>query len=139
MRYVTKCRLVAGACLGIAGFQVALAAGAPLGAISWGGQHQGVLPDQLRVASIGSGVVWAGFGGALLVSASRPSKGTSRLLWAICALTAAGAVTNLASQSTVERMLWVPVPLAISAMAASAARQDLAGELRGPRVAPVAD
>ena len=32
-------------------FQLALAAGAPLGAAAWGGQNHGVLPGRLRVAS----------------------------------------------------------------------------------------
>ncbi|HET9880007.1 MAG TPA: hypothetical protein VFQ81_11990 [Candidatus Limnocylindria bacterium] len=40
----------------IAMFQLALAAGAPLGAMAWGGGHPGVLPPRLRVASAVVGV-----------------------------------------------------------------------------------
>ena len=47
-------------------FQVALAAGAPWGEVSWGGGHVGVLPEQLRVASGVSAVLWSG---ALLAAA----------------------------------------------------------------------
>jgi nitrate reductase NapE component len=32
-------------------FQMALAFGAPLGKAAWGGQHEGVLPTRLRIAS----------------------------------------------------------------------------------------
>src|SRR5918997_1038494 len=37
--------------LAIAGFQAALAAGAPWGAAAYGGAHSGVLPESLRTSS----------------------------------------------------------------------------------------
>ena len=43
---------------GMAGFQIALAAGAPWGAAAWGGASPGVLPRGLRVSSAGSGLVY---------------------------------------------------------------------------------
>lgn len=45
----------------LAAFQVALAAGAPLGRLAWGGRHR-VLPTGLRIASGVSVVVYAGIG-----------------------------------------------------------------------------
>jgi hypothetical protein len=42
----------------IAIFQIALAAGAPLGRASWGGAHAGQLPTGLRVASAVAVGVW---------------------------------------------------------------------------------
>ena len=50
--------------LGIAGFQLALALGAPLGHAAWGGAHR-VLPHRLRLASAIAAVVWVT--GALIV------------------------------------------------------------------------
>ena len=44
-------------CLGIAAFQVALAAGAPFGRAAWGGSHER-LPRKLRVASAVAAGVW---------------------------------------------------------------------------------
>ena len=50
---------------GIVLFQLGLAAGAPFGRAAWGGTHPGVLPAQLRVASVVAALVWVA--AALLV------------------------------------------------------------------------
>jgi hypothetical protein len=58
LRRVTIAGLIAGAVMLILiAFQLALAAGAPLGAAAWGGQSPGILPRRLRVASAVVGLV----------------------------------------------------------------------------------
>ena len=42
----------------VAGFQIALALGAPWGRAAWGGAHEGRLPGKLRVASLVSAAFW---------------------------------------------------------------------------------
>jgi hypothetical protein len=51
---------------GIAAFQIALAAGAPLGHAAWGGSHAGQLPVGLRVGSGVAVAVWASAAGIVL-------------------------------------------------------------------------
>ena len=72
-------RLSGGLFLAAAGFQVALAAGAPWGAAAWGGANSGVLPMGYRVASVGSAAVLAGLGVALSGGVSAP-RSRRRLL-----------------------------------------------------------
>lgn len=80
----------------IAVFQVALAAGAPLGQASWGGAHHRQLPTRLRVASAVAVGVWvlaalivlgrAGFGVSPL-----PASSTSRGTWLLVARSGSAA------------------------------------------------
>lgn len=115
--------LVAGACAGIAAFQVSLAAGAPLGALAWGGSHPGRLPQDLRVASGISAGTWAVLGAAIASGRPRDPRGRAVLMGAVTALSTAGVITNLASQSLPERMLWVPVTAAMAALAGRETRR----------------
>ena len=92
--------LVAGAAV-IGTFQVALAAGAPLGALAWGGSHPGVLPSELRAASAASAVGWT----AVAVAVARidlPARPRAR------------TGLNLASPSEPERLVWTPVSVGIA-------------------------
>ncbi|MDI5982504.1 hypothetical protein [Amycolatopsis magusensis] len=43
---------------GVALFQLAIAAGAPVGRASWGGKHPGTLPARLRVISTVAVLIW---------------------------------------------------------------------------------
>lgn len=97
---------------GLVAFQLALAAGAPVGAFAWGGQHQGALPHTLRVASVASAAVWAGG----LAAAAHPgeSAGLTRVRTAYASVCAVGAVMNATSRSTPERLLWTPVSGALA-------------------------
>jgi hypothetical protein len=99
--------------LGIAGFQVALALGAPLGHAAWGGKHR-VLPTRLRVASGVAAVIW--IVGAVIVlgragfevspfSDTVDRSGT----WFLVGLLAVGTLMNAASSSRWERLVWAPV------------------------------
>ena len=89
---------------GLVAFQIGLAAGLPWGKLAWGGGHQGVLPERLRVASGVSAAVWAGS-----VVLARREPPPVRWLTGFAALCGVGTLTNLASPSLPERMAWTPV------------------------------
>jgi hypothetical protein len=97
-------------------FQVALAAGAPFGAASWGGQHAGQLPMRLRLASIGAVVLLAVIGWVVLAAAGLVARGPipepwlAPAVWVAAVYFAVGTVANLASRSRIERV-WGPVAL----------------------------
>lgn len=111
----TAGRAAAALLTGVAGFQLALAAGAPWGVVAYGGAHPGVLPDELRLASAVAAPVYgalaavaAGAGGTRLRRGVL--RGTTALLAVACAV-------NLASPSLPERLLWVPVTAAAAVLA----------------------
>ena len=107
---------------GLVVFQAALAAGAPLGHLAWGGRHSGVLPRHFRLASAASiliavaGVVAALAAGGWL---GWPAADRARVvLLALAALFALSFVGNLASSSPAERRLGVPLTAALCAACA---------------------
>jgi hypothetical protein len=117
----------AGGFAAVAGFQLSLAAGAPLGAAAWGGLHPGRLPSDLRVASAVAAVFW------LLAALTALSRGgIARLpvpyafsrwaVWALTALLAFGSVLNAASSSRWERYGWAPFVLALTLVCLRLAR-----------------
>lgn len=117
----------------VTAFQVALAAGAPLGAAAWSGAHPGRLPDDLRVASSVSAVVWLlaalvvlARGGAGVRLPARVGRTGVRTLAGLLGL---GAVMNAASSSPWERFGWAPFTLALLVLCVLLAR-------RGPQDAP---
>lgn len=98
----------------LAGFQVALAAGAPWGRAAWGGAHEGRLPAGLRIASGVAALVW--IAGALVVLGRVGYEVSALALsvtrwgtWVLFGLLVLGAVMNLASRSRWERFLWSPI------------------------------
>jgi hypothetical protein len=98
---------------GIAGFEVALAAGAPLGHAAWGGADAH-LATGLRVASAVAAVFW--LGAALVVLGRvgyRLSPVTLRACrygtWVLFGLLSVGTLMNLASRSGWERYLQAPI------------------------------
>jgi hypothetical protein len=100
-------------------FQLALAAGAPLGAAAWGGQHPGVLPTRLRVASgVAAAVVYPAIilitlaSSGLVVADGLPLAGGTTM-WVLTGFFAVGTLANAASRSRVER-IWAPVSLALA-------------------------
>lgn len=96
-------------------FQLALAAGAPWGAASWGGQHPGVLPANLRASSGVAGVVvyplliLVVLSGGGVLDLSWPDPGPITM-WVLTGFLGVGALMNLVSRSKVER-IWAPVAL----------------------------
>ena len=111
---------------GTAGFQVAVAAGAPLGAWSWGGAHEGVLPPGLRVASAVAALVWAAAAAAVATDRPRSRAAHRGVRLALALASTLGVAANLASPSLPERLVWVPVTTAIAALAWRAVRTDRA-------------
>ena len=103
----------------IVAFQLALALGAPWGSAAWGGQHPGVLPTRLRLASAVTALVVYPFIALLVLSAAGwvdvpwlDGLGTWPM-WMLAGLLALGAFANFVSRSPRERP-WGPVALAIA-------------------------
>lgn len=113
--------------LGFVAIQLALAVGAPLGFIAWGGRGgRGVLPDNLRVASGASALVLATFAVLTLsrvgVGARLPSRLTSAAMWFACVQLLLNTVTNALSSNVVERLVLAPVTLLMAVLAFRIAR-----------------
>jgi hypothetical protein len=97
----------------LCGFQVALALGAPWGALAMGGAYPGVYPPAMRVAALVQLVVYGAMGA---VVAARSGIGVARLarasrwaIWLVVVINAIALVLNLITPSAGERMLWAPV------------------------------
>lgn len=100
-------------------FQLALALGAPWGAMAWGGQSPGVLPTRLRIASGVVAVVVYPIVVALVLAAAGiigdewlPVDRTL-IMWVLAGVLGVGALMNFASRSRPER-LWGAVALTIA-------------------------
>ncbi len=94
-------------CLAFAGFQVALALGAPYGDIAWGGQTP-VLPGPMRWASLGAAVYLLAAAALMEVRAGDWAQGWPR--WPVFAFNAFLALqlalntaANLAAKTGAER------------------------------------
>jgi hypothetical protein len=113
--------------LGIAGFQLALALGAPIGQAAWGGNHHGQLPTGLR---IGSAIVVAVYLLAALIVLGRAGTAVVELPpallrwsnWFLVVILPFGALMNFASPSNWERFLWGPTALALAILCFLVAR-----------------
>ncbi|WP_052665206.1 hypothetical protein [Nitriliruptor alkaliphilus] len=99
-------------------FQLALALGAPLGRAAWAGQHPGVLPRNLRIASAAAAVLYPLMIVLVLASAgviddaAVPGSGVVAM-WFLTAFFGLGVLANGASRSRPER-IWAPVSLVIA-------------------------
>ena len=105
---------------GLAMFQAAVIAGAPLGRMAWGGKHT-VLPSKLRLASGVSIVLYALFAYiALAKAALAPTlineTFTSVSTWVLTAYFALGIVMNGISRSKPERLIMTPTALVLTAL-----------------------
>jgi hypothetical protein len=103
----------------LAVFQLALAAGAPLGRLAWGGQHR-VLPPRLRVGSLVSLAVYAF---VALVAWARvgaidvlPDAFAQVAMWVVFAYFCLGIGLNAISRSRPERLTMVPVCMVLSVL-----------------------
>ena len=106
--------------LGVAIFQIALVAGAPLGEYTMGGQHPGKLPGQFRVTAAVSAVIMVAQSGHYLAQAGilNPalSPGQNAIVnWFWFGFAVLGLIVNSISRSKKERNLWVPVLLVSAA------------------------
>jgi hypothetical protein len=101
--------------LALAGFQLALALGAPWGRAAYGGQHPAAVPTRLRVASAVATVVWAVVAlvvarrAGLPVWAPLPDAWLSAAVWVVAALGLVAIVLNAITPSRIERLIWLPV------------------------------
>jgi hypothetical protein len=108
----TMAIVAAGGFLLLAGFQLALAIGAPWGRASYAGTHEGVLPVSLRLASVVAVAVWglaalvvlARGGVDVPISSSLARWGT----WFLVGLMPVAFLMNVASSSPWERFGWAP-------------------------------
>lgn len=111
-------RLFAALIMFTALFQVALAAGMPLGLLAWGGSYPGTLPSNLRIASGISVVVLAALGLVVLIRAglvmSQWQRRSRLLIWFVVAYCVLGVVANAITPSMWERTLWLPVTILLS-------------------------
>lgn len=105
-------------------FQIALAAGMPLGHYAWGGRHR-VLPAGLRCGSVVSVGLYAAMGWVLLAEAGVASGGprpwTGPVTWILVAYFALGVAMNGASRSPPERRVMTPVALALAMLSLAVA------------------
>ena len=102
--------------IGVAVFQIALVAGAPLGEYTMGGQHPGKLPGQFRVTAAVSAIIMVAQSGHYLAQAGilNPalSPGQNAIVnWFWFGFAVLGLIVNSSSRSKKERNLWVPVLL----------------------------
>lgn len=96
----------------LAGFQLLLAWGAPLGRFAWGGQHK-VLPRRLRVGSVVSVALYLVFATVIADRAGLvevlPSRVSGVATWALAGYFLLGVVMNSMSRSVPERVTMAPV------------------------------
>lgn len=100
-------------------FQVALIAGAPLGAFAWGGTHK-VLPPKLRVSSAISILIYLFIALIILSKAGiMPTAGSASGvgMWVVAGYFWLGVMLNAISRSKPERNLMTPVALALAVLA----------------------
>lgn len=116
--------------LAIAGFQAALALGAPLGRAAWGGTRTN-LPTSLRIASAVAVVFWVL---AAMIVLERADYHISPIpepvarwgTWILVGVLLVGALMNFASSSPWERFLWGPLALLLAVLCFVLARSGAA-------------
>lgn len=113
---VIACAVLAG----LAVFQVALAARAPLGRFAWGGAHD-VLPPHLRVGSAVAVGLYLVFALIILETAGLvavlPGDALGSVgIWAVTVYFFVGAALNAVSRSKAERAVMTPTALALGVL-----------------------
>jgi hypothetical protein len=103
--------------LGAAGFQVALALGAPWGAYALGGRFPGRFPAPMRLAAVAQALILLFLGGVVLARAGLAfdalASAASWLIWVVVAFSGASLVLNSITPSKRERRVWVPAAIAM--------------------------
>jgi hypothetical protein len=99
--------------VGVAVFQICLAAGAPWGIYAMGGAFPGQFPPAMRISAVVQAVLMMLMSAVVLSRAGVVlrvlSLASRRLVWLIVVIGAASLVMNIATPSSEERMLWAPV------------------------------
>lgn len=119
-------RLFAALSVGIAAFQVALAAGAPWGHLAMGGAFPGRFPPAMRVAAAAQALVLVLLGAVVMARAGLVlphwHAASRRAMPWVVAFTVVGVVLNAVTPSAPERALWLPVTLVLAVCALVVAR-----------------
>mgnify|MGYP003451261111 FL=1 len=104
------------AALGV--LQILVASGKPYGALVWGGAHR-VLPRKLRIGSVFSVLLYAGFAAILLSRAGILGGGDSGFVrvatWVLVGYFVLGIGMNAISRSRSERAVMTPVCVILAA------------------------
>jgi hypothetical protein len=124
----------------IAGFELALAAGAPLGHAAWGGAHA-QLSTAERIASGIAVVAWTSAALIVLGRAGLWSAGKRTLLfrrgtWFLVAASAVAALANFASHSRYENLIFGPLALLLTALCTIVARRSPDPHAAEPSITP---
>lgn len=94
-------------------FQLAMAFGAPWGAVAMGGRYPGAFPHHMRGAAIVQAMFIGAMAAVVLVRAglvAAPWFDLSRsLVWVVVAFAVLSMVLNLTTPSKWERRLWGPI------------------------------
>jgi hypothetical protein len=104
----------------LAVFQIALAAGAPLGSLAWGGRHR-VLPRGLRIGSAVSVLLYALFAWIIAAAVAGVDRfgdyvpAENPAIWVLAAYFGVGILANLVSRSRPERFVMTPVAAVLCA------------------------
>ncbi len=107
---------------GVAGFQLALALGLPLGDATWGGRaptDNGALEPRFRVVAAVSAVVLCGIAWLVLARAGLAGTGPLgdaalvRTTWALLGLLTLNTIANFSAPHPVERWVMGPVTLVV--------------------------
>lgn len=105
--------------VGLTGFQLALAVGAPWGHFAWGGQHR-VLPVGLRIGSVVSILIYAVIA---VIAWDRvgtidvfPDLFSEVAMWVIFGYFVLGIAMNAISRSKPERYTMVPVVIVLAVL-----------------------
>jgi cytochrome bd-type quinol oxidase subunit 2 len=110
--------LYAMGCVAIVFFQLALIAGAPLGAWTQGGFHRGALPLSGRLIAAVSVPVVLFQGLAILSAAGFPGLDWPRWCgWVALGVNVVSTVLNAITESAEERAVWLPVILVMTGLA----------------------
>jgi hypothetical protein len=112
--------------VGVAAFQVALAAGLPLGEATMGGRAatiDGVLQPRYRAIALGSAVVlvlaaWIGLGRADIASSFLGGQALAWAAWIVAGFLALNTLTNLSGRHPVERWGMASITLAAALLVA---------------------
>jgi hypothetical protein len=119
MNSALAARLFAFLTLAVVLFQCALVAGMPWGEFAWGGTYPGQLPVEMRVASALSALLLLVLGTVVMTRAGiflpRWHLLSRKLIWVVVAYCAVGVVANAITPSAWERIVWLPVTIALLA------------------------
>ena len=118
----TAATIAASLLVAMAAIQVALALGAPLGGIVWGGRYQGKLPTTLRIGSAAAVLILVLAALVILAQAGLlswspvPTRFLAGGTWIIAGYMALNTLGNLASKSRFERLAFGPMTALIAVL-----------------------